>query len=230
MNIAYIHKNMKGKIFILMMALLTMTFTSCKDEDEPGTIPSDAMLDMATFVSQDGNGSTFTLQKDGDSPVVTLTARQRLDTDLFTIGNRLLIYYVPESGVAYQSGPAVLYAARQVINGKALTGNSKDYPGWSTEATNLQSIWRTGKYLNIHSLAYYKVNPKRFVLVADETTIDDEYPDLYLIFYSDDQVDGDLNTLYASFDISGVWDSDTCKGVRVHLANSSGENHFTFNK
>ena len=91
---------MKKIIRFLFPALFVAILASCSDKPKNDYYPEDMMVDIATYVSSSDNGSVFTLRKDGDSPLVTLTSTRVINENMFKPNTRVLIQYVPESGVA----------------------------------------------------------------------------------------------------------------------------------
>lgn len=219
-----------------LMAMLTivlagMMTTGCNDDDEGGSvIPENLSTDFATFASSNEQGSVFTLQKDGDSPLVTLTASTKIDTEKLKPGTRVIIQYVPTGGQAvYESGSIQLYGVMQVTNGKVEPAVKSEIDSWRSDRVKMYSMTRTGQYVNVWAEATLSREPQRFVIVADESTIGDEYPELYLVFTTDNELGRSYN-LYGSFDLDEIWNLDTCKGVKINYADKSGNESKTFHK
>lgn len=88
-------------------------------------------------------------------------------------------------------------------------------------------MWRTGNYLNVHALMYVTTvaRPTQFVLVADESTLDDKVIETYLIVKSNTADGGNQSSIYGSYDIKTLLDKETCETVRVNYFDVSGYSH-----
>lgn len=216
---------------VVMVILAASAVTSCNSKSE-FVLDDNWMYDMVTLVQSNDDGSVVTLQKDGDSRLVTLTFTNRIDTTKAPIGSRIWIAYWPMSGVAYTSGPADLKAWRWVYNAKIQEGTKDSTHQWMTKQQEVQNMWRTGNWLNVVTYcSYTNEAPKEYRLVVDSTTLDSEYPEAYLL-YDDDQNPQTAQTLlfYASFDISSVWNLPHVKGLRVTASGYDGKYMRTFIK
>lgn len=224
-------KTLRNAIPALFAALvIALLSTSCNKDDNNPVFPSDTLVDIVTLQSLSENGFTVTLRKENDSPLVTLTFNQKLTNLGIEVGERFLLEYKPESGIAYTSGPATAYAYRPIINGNLLEGTAAEYNHWGTFSVELNSIWRTGEYINIMALCDYVNQPAKFALVVDEATLDSPIPDAYLIFEPDKGVDGSTKAAYASFDIKSIWNDSKYTGLRVFVVTHSGTKRTVFAK
>lgn len=221
--------------FLTILSVLTLT-TSCNSNDPAGPGVGDLFFDIATLESATDNGSTFTLRKDGDSPLVTLTStvpKSQINADYFPVGCRLLIGYLPESGEAYVSGPVTLYILSYVYNGVIQESTAEATTNWNTASQQVNSIWRTGNWLNFHVMCDYasiNLKPNKYDLVVDETTLNDEYPKAYVIYEPDTRVNSVTQNFYASFNIAEVWNLPHVKGLQVQVLLHTGERLYTFKK
>ena len=66
--------------------------------------------------------------------------------------------------------------------------------------------------------------------MLDEKTLDNEYPQAYIIYLPDSDLNGTMKTGYASWDISSVWALGTCKGLKISWVDENGSQTRTFNK
>ncbi|MDO5394428.1 MAG: NigD-like C-terminal domain-containing protein [Bacteroidales bacterium] len=221
----------KLTLLTLAFALAAVSFTACNDDDN--NIPDNAFTyRMVTFEAQNDNGSVFTYQEGEYTPVITLTATQRIDTEKVKIGQRLVIAYRDAFTPGDASdGNISLVGYVPVHNGVLERGTSNDSDGFRSNMVQMASEWITGKWLNINMSAILRSEPKSFRLVADESTLNEEYPSVYLLFQTDDQDRGTLKTVYASFDIEWLWSDDNpCKGFILKTANQNGPHDFQFDK
>lgn len=217
-------------VFAIIISVIAGIFTtSCNSETDSGDIPG-VCYDFATFVSTSDEGTVFTLRKNGDSPLITLTAAVKVDISQLKPDTRVLIKYLPSGGQApYESGPITLYGLGLIFTGDVDSEPLATIESWKSDVINLKTMTRSGEYLDIEALGDYSSKATKFCLVADEATLNDEYPQLYLVFEGDNGL-GYPHQLYASFTLSNVWELPTCKGVTINYHNYSGMETQTFNK
>ena len=207
--------------------MLAVLLSSC---DNPYPEADDTgYIDIVTFVSTTSNTATFEMQQRDDSPVITYVARDlSVDTAYCPSGTRLLLAYAPISGEAYKSGYIHVLGMQGVYNAKVKQAAIPQ--DWDANAMFLLDMWRSGKYINISSVITSVDVPKRYELLVDHATIDDEYPQLYVVF-DNDKINETERAYFASFDISSVLNKSTCKGVVVNLSDSNqSNNQITFEK
>lgn len=215
---------------ILAFLLIGVMSTSCNSDDNNNMLPSDMCVDFATFVKTSDKGSVFTLRKSGDSELVTLTAAVKIDSEKLKPETRVIIHYTPSGGQKpYESGPINLYGITEIQNGTPESESLETIKSWPSEKFKMMSITRSGEYLDVWAELSFSSKPTRFTLAVDEATINDEYPELYLVFTSDNQI-GRIRQYYASFKLSSVWDLSTCKGVKVNYDGVNGSESVTFKK
>lgn len=219
-------------MFALVAAVLMLAgLTGCNDSNGQKVPGDESMTDFVTLTGATDKGFTVTLRKEDDSPLVTLTfTDQRIDTKIINVGDRFLLSYRPESGVAYKSGPAVAYAYRPIANEELEYSVASKTGSWITMAVRLNALWRTGNYINVMALCQYNTKPKKFALVVDEETLDSEIPEAYLLFDTDAKVEASELAYYATFDISSLWERQDVKGLRVIAVTTEGTRRVTFHK
>jgi len=207
---------------LLACTALLLTAGACSNpEDDNPTV----YTDIVSFVSQNADGASFTLQKSGDSPVVTLTSTTRLRAEDFRTGTRIVLQYIPESGIQYESGPVRLYAAMNVQGSEVLEGTAASTSGWKSENLRIFSVERTGTFINIYAEGNYTFRPD-FKLYIDSSTIDDEYPEVHMVYADDNPLQSTSHIIYGSFDISSVWNRQTCKGIHFYSPDNTAGSYF----
>ena len=214
--------------YITMISFITcMVMTGCSSDDVNDSM---TLYDLVTFEGNTEKAAVFSLQKDGDSPMIELTAiGRRVDTAQVKPGQRLFLSYIPESGLPYTSGMVTLRGLSLINYAKIETGAITD---WDKTPVYMNSMWRTGVYLNLECRIDYTTDEgRRFMLVADETTIDDFEPQLYVVHDLDQLPQNFTRRIYASWDMSDVWNRPGCHGVKVHIRDSNRNiTSMTFNK
>lgn len=218
---------MKTKIYNFLIACLAvvtigLASTGCNDDKKPTYPVDDTLFDIVTLTATNDDGFTVTTRKIDDSPLVTLTAaNKKIDQNLVKVGDRFLLNYIPESGIQYKSGPITAIAYRPILNAKIIEGTQAEHNSWITEAQDIVSMWRTGDFINVYALAPYSQKPAKYELVVDKATLEDEIPQAYLIFLSDNKYESAPQAHYATFDISSVWNKPGVRGLRISTAGIS---------
>lgn len=220
-----------------MPALLAIMFiglfaTSCNSKSDGPDIDDKTLYDIATLVSSNDAGTTVTLRKDGDSPLVTLTfPNQKIDTEKIAVGERFLIAYETATGTPYQSGTALLKAYMRIYNSKIIEGTKDSTHSWATMQQDVMSMWRTGSWINVQALCTYSgERPNMYDLVVDKNTLGNEYPEAYLLYEANTSPSANTQVFYATFNISSVWSLSNVKGLRVTMYSSGGKRTMTFSK
>lgn len=224
------NKTINTFLIAAAVILASLSFASCNSSGTPSQFPDDLATEFATFVSTSNDGTVFTFQRNEDSGLITLVANVKVDTEKLPEGSRVIIQYSPSGGQGiYQSGPITLYTLSPIINGSVGREPLATIESWISDRINMKSITRTGEYVNIWLEATSNADVKRFSLTADEATLADEVPVLYLVVTSDDT---QLRTrqLYASLNISDVWDMATVKGVEIRYNDINDNRTVTFRK
>lgn len=213
---------------LLTSVILSITLASCGEDGVDGQVDM-TCTDIVTFEGNNGGTAVFSFQKVDDTPLITLTAHRTINEDEIPAGKRLLIYYNPPENQAYKSGEITLLGAKAITQSTVATEWSKDFADWDRDRVYLYSAWRSGKYLNIHVRLTYSTEPRIFCIAADPQTLDNEWPDVYLIHKLATETDSHDRAYYASFDLTPVWERQGVKGIRLHVANSNLDKHiFTF--
>ena len=228
---------MKKAFFKAMPAVLTAFVlsaftTSCNDNKKNIGPDDNSMIDFVTLTSAEKGGFTVTVCKGDDAPLATLTfADQKINTDIVKVGQRFLLSYMTESGLAYQSGPATAYAYRPILNAVLTEGTEASTNHWSTYNQEVNMMWRTHNFINVMAVCDYVAAPSKYALVVDKATLDQEIPTAYLLYEPDKGVEGKTSAYYATFDISSVWSQDKYKGLRViYIDNYSQPRTVSFTK
>lgn len=197
---------------ILISSLLVMSLYSCSDEEYNDR----ALLSEIVTVAENSQSSAeFRFQRYNDSPVIILTAKGiNVNDDL--IGKRVLLRYYPISGNATSSGEIEI-AALSTINCDTTRVAAIDTIAWDETPIYLNSIWRSGEYINLHLRVIYSNQPRLFNITVDSSTIDNPVPQLYLCHNTFSAPDNYNFETYASYDISKIWSRPTCSGIEIHV-------------
>ncbi len=224
-------------IYILLFTLMAVLVSSCKGDDEPSaTIPQGACYDFVTLEESSEAGSVFTMRKNEDSPLISYYS----DIDFSRIqtikdGDRLILCYDRIDGEIYTSGDINVYGYVQLSTTEQnmLTGDAGEYDGWQCPPMKVNALWRTGCFINLDTeiSVFQARKPEILVIVADKATADGDLPELH-VFYSNVKDNDGENPyrVYASFDISEVWERPSCRGVKVTYHSHDGLSSVIFDK
>lgn len=183
------------------------------------------LYDIVTFDGNSPAGAKFSFCQYDDSPQINLLAPGiSIEANDIIPGKRLLIGYCPTSGVPYQSGDITLEAYSPINQDTVKIVPHNKVNGWDTHAIYLNSVWRAGQYLNLHLLLDHADEPRRFEMIADQSTINDEMPHLYLAHDMHNCPENYTRRTYASFDLRPIWQLGTCRGIIVHINDRNHKN------
>ncbi len=214
---------MRRTLTLLLIIAAMLSATSCRPDGEDGPV-SLTFTDIATF---EGNltpegCAVFTLRQDGDSPQVTLHTDRALDTEDYPEGSRMLIYYTNTSNAPYTSGQANLIGGYRVTQGTVTEWDSEAYARWDADPVWLNSVWRTGEWLNFNLRLPYCTEKRIFTVAARPDLSADGCADIYLVHILPAGTPPSFTrSYYASFDISEIWDNPAVKEARVHISSSN---------
>ncbi|MCM1020635.1 MAG: hypothetical protein NC343_00705 [Muribaculum sp.] len=198
------------------LLLLSLLLAACQDNSGPRNHEF-MYSDIVTIASASkANGTVFTMQRYDDSPLITYTEPNWVAPEEY-IEQRVHLYYYTESDKPYTSGRITARSVIAINNGNVTTGNP-DSPLWNADPIWLNSVWRTGNYLNFRIRLSVSPEKRHFALLVDETTLTDPQPQLYLVHNMNGVQQSYLSETYASFDISSVWERATCRSICVHIS------------
>ncbi|MCM1505248.1 MAG: hypothetical protein NC127_08640 [Muribaculum sp.] len=204
---------MNPKLLIYILTALAITATACSDESYNDRIMLSNLVSINSV--DETEGTTFTFRRYDDSPIITLVdPKLRIKEDY--VGARALLYYYPEGGQAYESG-RISASGITIVNSDTTIVRPISRYNWDASPVFLNSVWRTGEFLNFRMRIDYSEQPRYFGLVVDSLTLTDPEPQLYLVHDLNGSPDNFLRENYASFDITNVWDQPTCRAIVVHV-------------
>lgn len=208
------------KTMLALVALIAMVGLSSCNIDDPNQPITDVYTDIVTISRLDGAAPTFTYQRDGDSPLVTLSASENIPTN-YREGERVVISYAPLNGLTQNESGAVRLLAIAPTEGLGqplARSNAEKTGNWATGMVDMRGVWRTGPYLNLVFAVYTASPAKQCKVYLDENTIDDDYPRAYLIFEPSETGTPGNYMVYCSYSISEIWSKKSCKGIKVFYA------------
>lgn len=215
----------------LLLFFMLVSLTSCINDDTVDGNITPLYTEIVTFDGNTDDTADFSFNKVDDSPVINLVAGRPVSGDIEP-GTRVFLVYQPLSGQgAYESGAIAIRQVSLINNGRIETADIMSLGRWDNDKVYLYSLWRSGDYINIHCRLPYSSEPRRFSLAALDSTVNEEIVDVYLIHELPEPVNSFERAYYASFNIAEIWNRPSCRGIRVHVANSNLEkNIFEINK
>lgn len=197
-----------------VIALVVSAMTSCGDDEyyEYGN----SSFDMVTYAGNGTAGDSYINYPVNDiAPVTLIDAATNVSSAGLKSGTRLLLNYAVNSR---NSDGSLNITAKSYT--KAITDTLRYVPGTTPipmDSVSLNSIWRTGRYINIYCRVKYTETARVMALVADYRTIRDDTVHCYLMHNMMDATAYFWRRCYASYDISSVWNLQSCKTVRIHI-------------
>ncbi|MDE7388027.1 MAG: hypothetical protein K2M97_02100 [Muribaculaceae bacterium] len=219
---------MKPK-FIIAMAVAAASLAGCKSEESPNRYVG------LSFVTYEGttpdSRSIFTLQKVNDAPEMELRARW-MPPEWLKPGRRLVIQYsmdaLPEASVVNDVdlltctlpfGDTIRFMADSAV--------------WSSEPLFVNSIWRSGHYINLDCMMRPTTvdGEGSLELVADSISSTTSHPVLFLTASGQRTGSPYVYTVYGSWNIDTLWSRPDVEAVTVRADNANlNVNSFTFTK
>lgn len=199
-------------------------------DDEPAKGYGDFLETFATYEGELDDGTAWlTFQVRDDLPVQTLstTGKWSLETEK---GERVFIRYTITEQLGEHEFRARIDNAINVISDVVRSAPLEKIGAFSSTPVNVTSLWRSGDYLNLNSWVPYTGERFRLLLVADESTLDNEETDVWLIYDRMGKEATFERKAYASFNIRNLWLRATCRVLRVHVDDPTGASVYEFRK
>lgn len=219
---------MKGLNKSLLIAALPWLMLAGCDSSESDPDDKYVVLNMVTYEGTSQAGvTTLTFREIDDSPLITLTCDWTPDPAIDG-GTRLMALYTTDT--PQQSAHVALRQAARTFGG-ALKQTSR--PDTLTlRPVYMNSLWRSGGYLNLDALMQYSSTQRSVSLVLDEATASSPCPVLYLetsAVLDSTAVFG--SRVYASWDASQLWQQQSVDSLKVRLLDANRHvNEVTFKK
>lgn len=212
-----------NKILLAAMLIPAALLSSClgSNEDDPTKKPVQISA-FATLTGKSETGMSFTTSEYLGSSTITYT------TPLYSqfkgeIGQRYVIYFTREdnNSTPFVSGPVSLFQINEPFTGTLqyapLSEISQKLPN------NAYCLYRHAAldYLDISFYAPIYKQPKTFCAYVDEATADNDYPDVYICYESDDALLSQ-QTFFGTFNMQSLLEKTTNRGFNLHFRYSNG--------
>lgn len=212
---------MRTAVRLLAVILLLPMLWACGKDEEFDY--GDFLTEFVTYEGQEEGYACFTFRSRDDAPVQTLLGAVELP-DGVEPGARLVLRYTvlqelePGKKLIRVDGCSTI-----ILMSLGLTANAAGQP--SDEIT-VESLWRSGDYINLSGWVPYSGQKFGLALLADKEKAGEETVDLYMVYDLLEHKPMFERRIYASFDISSLWQRESCRRVIVHV----GEEEFVFEK
>lgn len=213
-----------------IFATLLFILPSCFNDDGPSET---VYGDIVTYMGSTNDRSNFEFQVVNSSPLVHLYANLKITDNGKEIptGTRMYITYSQPNNRKYGTdGQIELRNVQSVYNASVTSVPAAEATQQASPIAVIAMV-RSGYYINM-SATLPVINGRKFTIKADETTLGNDFPDLYL----DTEAENDPTTYNAtyltSFNIASVWNLSNVQGVNIHVNNDNipGKKVFTFKK
>ena len=209
----------------LYILLLPVALMVCACSDEPERDYGDF---LEAFVKNEGN-KVLTYHAHDDSPLITLHANVWND-EAVPVGDRAIIRYTVTEKISDYEYNVRIDDYAKIFSDVLRQADAPTIAGFESTPITITSLWRSGNYINLNSWIRVPEKTPKVILVLDEATIEDETPQLHLIYSVYGQEVYFERKCYASFDITNLWTRNTCQAIDIHVTTPSGNKVFRFEK
>lgn len=181
--------------FLLLLPLLVLT--SCeKEEDAYGIF----YLDIVTCHQETG-ATYFTYQTTDLAPMDTLCPVGVVDESKTGEGERVLLQFRPIEEQSEHRKQIEILALSSIHFDTLRVVSHEKIAQLPNDTLYLQSVWKTGDFLNLRYRIDYHSRPHSIMLVADESQLDSDTLKIELRHSRNDDPEGHWSNLYSSFNI-----------------------------
>ncbi|MBR5102322.1 MAG: hypothetical protein IK092_04300 [Muribaculaceae bacterium] len=200
-----------------MAVALSVGIASCDDDEAPEymTTYENYRTDIVTYEGSKSQTAQFTYWGRGDSTAISITANDCTPQET-KIGERVLLRYrITEQTCDHWNAQA--YNCSKILS-DSLRVNIADLDNYKTWRVRLNSLWRTGDYINLNCQLEYTGEKRAFYLMVDKNTVKADTAHCYLIH---DLLDA--HDIYfwrdciASFYVGQLWKVSPCNTLCIHV-------------
>ncbi len=185
-------------IRVILFVTAGILAAACRDDgDDAEHQPT--LYDIVEISDKTATSTVFTVYRpDASETAVTLSAPGVSVGDI-EVGTSVFLAYIPENGSPYTSGRISVERVSTINNSNLKRGTEMSLRGWDEDPVWLQSLWPAGDKVCVRLLLPYSTEPRRFVLVVDDATSGNPYPDAYLYHRRNDLQPNFSRQYYAAF-------------------------------
>lgn len=153
--------------YILLSLVATMAFVSCNDDEEEYRY-GDFFYNMVTYMGNEEGGAVFTYQSYNDSPLITLKANN-YTSDAIKVGQRMLLNYEVAEDLGNNHQVVTVKGLSKVHTDTIRVEAQMPTMELKMDTMRVESIWRTGNYLNVRCKVLYSESGRIMYLYTDGT-------------------------------------------------------------
>lgn len=200
--------------FAIVVLLMLAKCSSDVDMPQPTAC---RFIDIVTLFNSE-KGLKFELQRSADSEIIPLQTQQFLVDTIIRDGTRMIIHYEAEfSDTSLRPMPVKLLQIGSVAFDTVRSGLEKIIKRLPSPQLKMQSIWRTGNYLNLQAKIEYDGTPRSFAIIADNATLDSPQVDCYIYNVGKPVGENYIDTkIYGSFYIGNLWQLPNLQRLRIY--------------
>ena len=163
----------------ILTAIIMLVLVSCDKQEDIDRAYTDYRYDIVTYLGKNATGAVFEYLGHGDSASVMLQSHVSLK-DVVTNQRVLLRYDFADKSPASANRNIDVFGCSRIISDTI--GLAELPPNeLPRQQVKLRSLWRTGRYINLHCQVEYTGKDRTFRLEADPQTIDNDTVDCYLV-------------------------------------------------
>lgn len=182
--------------WLLLLPLLVLT--ACKKEEED--IYGIFYLDIVTC-HKDNGATYFTCQKTDSAPMDTLCPIGTVDESKTGEGERVLLQFRPIEEQGEHRKQIEILALSSIHFDTLRVVSHEKMAELPNDTLYLQSVWKTGDFLNLRYRIDYHSRPHSIMLVADQSQLNSDTLKVELRHSRNDDPEGHWTNLYSSFNI-----------------------------
>lgn len=151
--------------YILLCLAAVVTFTSCSDDEEPYRY-GDFMYELVTYMGAENDRAVFTYQSYNDSPLITLTA-SNIKSVGANIGQRMFLNFEVDEKLSHTNQIVTVKGVSKVNTDTIVVAKSHSHDTLKMEPLKIESVWRTGDYLNVRCQIQYTEKARKMYLFTN---------------------------------------------------------------
>lgn len=212
----------RNKIAALLLLVAIVTVVSACGDDQEGAPTTEATTYDIVCLSEVGNtGSVFTLTKPQGKQLISYTVNGRIDTTRIKLGDRIMLAYRTSGQEPYKSGGITPLGYSLINNDNLYSGYISKIPDWDKDPVYMISTWMSQDYLNMRVRLPYIDKARVLGVMLDSLTIDNEYPDCYLVHQIVEPINTFDRSYYISVDMRQLHKLANCHGFNLKVNNSN---------
>lgn len=203
---------------ILLAALLPFLAGGCADE--PAYDYGDFLVEFVTYEGSDDGAARFSFQSRDDLPLQTLRADIPVSDD-YEVGQRCLLRYTLLSVMPDATKHIRIDLLQPIVDDVVRQAPHDDMDKFPDTGISVTSLWRSGCYINLNGWLPYTGKNFQLLLVADESTLDDDIVVARLVYNMMGETPTFDRRVYASFDVRNIWLRPSCTTLRILVGDTA---------